>query len=64
MPRYLVERIFPDGLAIPTNAAGAKPRQQSTGGLGLYDEVGPDASGPTPAISGAGSPLRASSVAR
>ncbi len=23
MPRYLVERTFPDGLAIPQNAAGA-----------------------------------------
>ena len=24
MPRYLVERTFPNGLAIPTNADGAK----------------------------------------
>lgn len=24
MPRYLVERTFPSGLAIPTNAAGAE----------------------------------------
>ncbi len=24
MPRYLVERTFPDGLAIPTNDEGAK----------------------------------------
>ena len=24
MPRYLVERTFPDGLRIPTNADGAK----------------------------------------
>ncbi|HEX5598633.1 MAG TPA: DUF4242 domain-containing protein [Micromonosporaceae bacterium] len=24
MPRYLVERTFPDGLAIPTDDAGAK----------------------------------------
>ena len=24
MPRYLVERTFPDGLDIPTNDAGAK----------------------------------------
>jgi hypothetical protein len=24
MPRYLVERTFPDGLAIPVNAEGAK----------------------------------------
>jgi hypothetical protein len=24
MPRYLVERSFPDGLTIPTNDAGAK----------------------------------------
>jgi hypothetical protein len=24
MPRYLVERTFPDGLAIPTNPEGAK----------------------------------------
>ena len=24
MPRYIVERTFPDGLAIPANAEGAK----------------------------------------
>ena len=24
MPRYLVERIFPDGLEVPTNQAGAE----------------------------------------
>jgi hypothetical protein len=24
MPRYMVERTFPDGLALPANAEGAK----------------------------------------
>ena len=32
MPRYLIERSFPDGLSIPLNADGKKavvaPRQQ------------------------------------
>lgn len=31
MPRYIVERTFPDGLAIPTSAEGAEALQTVVG---------------------------------
>ena len=35
MPRYLVERSFPDGLAIPANADGAQACAQIVGVNGI-----------------------------
>jgi hypothetical protein len=32
MPRYLVQRTFPDGLAIPTDADGARTCRSVVGG--------------------------------
>lgn len=48
MPRYLVERTFPDGLAIPTNAAGAEAcggvvsRNAEGGVTWVHSYVSPD----------------------
>ncbi|MBX3577039.1 MAG: DUF4242 domain-containing protein [Rhizobiaceae bacterium] len=48
MPRYLVERTFPDGLAIPTNASGAEAcvgvvaRNAEGGVTWVHSYVSPD----------------------
>lgn len=48
MPRYLVERTFPDGLAIPTTAAGAEAcggvvsRNAEGGVTWVHSYVSPD----------------------